>query len=211
MSEWLEAGRTIDELSDLVEAAPDAGEVIRKWRASDASKRKKGAGGDEGSEESKRSIATKLVEIVKARADLFMTPGEVGHASFEVYGHHETWPLKSRGFRHWLGRQFYDETKGKRAAGAQAIADALVTLEGLARYGEDRREVHLRVAEHGGRYYLDLADESWRAVEIGPEGWKVIDRPPVHFRRTRSIMPLPAPAVAVHSSCYASSSTSNRM
>jgi hypothetical protein len=139
VSDWLEAGRTIDELSDLVQAAPDAGEVIRRWRASDASKRKKGAAGDEGTEEGKRSIATTLVEIAKARADLFMTPGEVGYASFEVEGHRETWPLRSRGFRHWLGRQFYDESKGKRAASAQAIADALVTLEGLARYCREYR------------------------------------------------------------------------
>jgi hypothetical protein len=29
---------------------------------------------------------------------------------------------------------------------------------------------YLRVAEHDGRIYLDLADERWRAVEIGPDG-----------------------------------------
>jgi hypothetical protein len=34
--------------------------------------------------------------------------------------------------------------------------------------------VHTRVAEHVGRLYLDLADERWRAVEIGPDGWQVI-------------------------------------
>jgi hypothetical protein len=34
--------------------------------------------------------------------------------------------------------------------------------------------VHTRVAEHVGRLYLDLADERWRAVEIGPDGRQVI-------------------------------------
>ena len=29
-------------------------------------------------------------------------------------------------------------------------------------------------AEHAGRIYLDLADEHWRAVEIGPDGWRVV-------------------------------------
>jgi hypothetical protein len=28
--------------------------------------------------------------------------------------------------------------------------------------------VNTRVAEHAGRLYLDLADEHWRAVAIGP-------------------------------------------
>ena len=37
----------------------------------------------------------------------------------------------------------------------------------------------MRVAEHQGHVYLDLTDEHWRAVEIGPEGWQVIPCPPV--------------------------------
>jgi hypothetical protein len=28
-----------------------------------------------------------------------------------------------------------------------------------------------RTAEHAGHIYLDLADEHWRAVDIGPDGW----------------------------------------
>ena len=55
------------------------------------------------------------------------------------------------------------------------------------------REVYLRVAHHNGRYYLDLADDRWRAVEIASGGWRVIDRPPVYFRRTRGTLPLPEP------------------
>jgi hypothetical protein len=42
-----------------------------------------------------------------------------------------------------------------------------------------RRELHLRVAEHDGHIFLDLADGHWRAVEIRPDGWSVICRPPV--------------------------------
>jgi hypothetical protein len=37
----------------------------------------------------------------------------------------------------------------------------------------------MRTAEHAGRIYLDLADEYWRAAEIGPDGWRVIGSPPV--------------------------------
>jgi hypothetical protein len=51
----------------------------------------------------------------------------------------------------------------------------------------------MRVAEQDGRLYLDLADEHWRAVEIGPEGWRVMASPPVRFRRAAGMLPLPVP------------------
>jgi hypothetical protein len=53
--------------------------------------------------------------------------------------------------------------------------------------------VHLRVAEHGGRLYLDLCDRDWRAIEIDDPGWRIVDRPPAKFRRTRGSQPLPEP------------------
>jgi hypothetical protein len=39
--------------------------------------------------------------------------------------------------------------------------------------------------------YLDLADDRWRAVEVGPEGWQVITCSPVRFRRAAGMLPLP--------------------
>ena len=53
--------------------------------------------------------------------------------------------------------------------------------------------IDLRVANHQGKLYLDLCDRAWRAVEIRCEGWRVIARPPVKFRRARGSQPLPEP------------------
>ena len=50
-----------------------------------------------------------------------------------------------------------------------------------------------RTAEHAGHIYLDLADEHWHAVDIGPDGWRVIECPPVRFRRPAGMLPLPVP------------------
>src|SRR5262249_22017278 len=55
------------------------------------------------------------------------------------------------------------------------------------------RAVSIRVAEHAGRIYLDLADEQWRTVQIGPDGWRVLGCPPVRFRRAAGMLPLPIP------------------
>ena len=79
------------------------------------------------------------------------------------------------------------------AASAAEIRSALDLLEARAQFDGPQRAVHVRIAEHGGHIYLDLADEHWRAVDIGPEGWRVIEHPPVRFRRPVGMLPLPVP------------------
>ena len=34
---------------------------------------------------------------------------------------------------------------------------------------------------------------AWRAVDIGPDGWRVVGEPPVRFRRPAGLLPLPIP------------------
>lgn len=36
-------------------------------------------------------------------------------------------------------------------------------------------------------------DPGWRAIEIDCEGWRVVERPAVRFRRPRGSQPLPLP------------------
>ena len=45
------------------------------------------------------------------------------------------------------------------------------------------------------RIYLDLCDPLRRAIEISAEGgWQIVDRPPVRFRRTPGMLPIPDPS-----------------
>src|SRR5207245_8882206 len=53
--------------------------------------------------------------------------------------------------------------------------------------------VHARVAGPAGSIYLDLSEGHWRAVDVGPDGWRVIGCPPVRFRRPAGMLPLPVP------------------
>ena len=108
-----------------------------------------------------------------------------------IDGHRETWPVRSIRMRSWLRRKHYEATGA--AAGAGAITSALDLLEARAQFEAPRRAIYLRVAEHDGRIYLDLADDLWRAIEIGPEGWRVTACPPVRFRRAAGMLPLPMP------------------
>src|SRR5262249_40907533 len=119
------------------------------------------------------------------------TAAGTAFADIMVDGHRETWPLRSKRFRGWLRRRYYQATGG--AASAAEIRSALDLLEARAQFDGPERAVHVRIAEHAGHIYLDLADERWGAVAMGPDGWGGFGCPPVRFRRPAGMLPLPVP------------------
>jgi hypothetical protein len=76
------------------------------------------------------------------------------------------------------------------------MQSALNVMEAKAQFDAPEREVFVRVGGANGRLYLDLADQTWRAVEIDATGWRVTDNPPVRFRRAAGIRPLPMPVAS---------------
>ena len=86
----------------------------------------------------------------------------------------------------------FNQTGQAQAPTARSREEVKNHLEALAEAGP-KRQTWLRVAEHGGALYLDLGDETWRAVRIASEGWDVIDCPPVYFVRPGAMLPLPVP------------------
>ena len=55
---------------------------------------------------------------------------------------------------------------------------------------------------NGSAYFLDLGDGTGRAVKICAEGWELVDRPGIQFRRPEGMLPLPVPRAGGRSSCY---------
>src|SRR3954470_19063632 len=98
--------------------------------------------------------------------ELFHTAVGTAYADLVIEGHRETWPIRSRRFRAFLRRSYY-RTSGL-AASASVINGTLDQLEAQAQFDGPERLVHLRVAEHNGALYLDLADTDWRALEVSP-------------------------------------------
>jgi hypothetical protein len=124
-------------------------------------------------------------------AKLFHAPDGTGFADLDINGHRETWPIRSKGFRRWLARCFFETTQG--APSSEALQSALSVIEAKAHFDAPERVVHIRVGGLGGKLYLDPGDATWRAVEIDAAGWQVIDNPPVRFRRAAGMQPLPVP------------------
>jgi Bifunctional DNA primase/polymerase, N-terminal len=133
-----------------------------------------------------------LVQSAEAAgAELFLDPQGTAYAALHVQGHRETYAVGSEDFRRWLSRQAY--VAGRPIPTNAALDEAVRALEGNARFGGYQREVFLRVGEAGGKVYLDLGSPDWSAVEVDEAGWRVAPCPPVYFRRTSGMLPLPVP------------------
>lgn len=148
---------------------------------------------EEPEREVKSGRGTQAQQIVNlaltAGIELFHTPDRTAYASIPIGGHIETWPLRK--IRFWLSRLFFDANK--KPPGNQALQDALNVLEAKALFEGPCYPVNTRIADPNGNIYIDLANDAWQAVEVSSSGWRVVDRPPVKFRRTKGMLPLPVP------------------
>ena len=135
--------------------------------------------------------STDLLLDVATAARLFHASDGTGFADLFIEGHRETWPLRSKRFQAWLRQQYYERTWD--APSPAALNAALNVLEAQAQFDGPQRKVSVRVAEQDGLIYLDLADEFWRCIEIDANGWRIAEDPPVRFRRSAGMQPLPLP------------------
>jgi hypothetical protein len=140
----------------------------------------------------RKAAATRLVELVEdAGIELYHTDDQAAFADVRVDGRRETVAVRGAAFKLWLSRLFF--TVEGRAAGSQALHDALSVIESTARFDGPERAVHVRLAETDGKFYLDLGDRQWRVVEIDAAGWRIVEAPAVRFRRPRGMLPMPEP------------------
>src|SRR5262245_42988853 len=121
---------------------------------------------------------------------LFHASDGTGFADLIIDGHRETWPLRSKRFQASLRQLYYERTWD--APSPAALNAALNVLEAQAQFDGPQRNVSVRLAEQDGLIYLDLADEFWRCIEIGANGWRIAEDP-VRFRRSAGMQPLPLP------------------
>ncbi|WP_142301038.1 bifunctional DNA primase/polymerase [Bacillus sp. 7884-1] len=141
-------------------------------------------------DQEKKSQAQFLLEIC-ADVELFHTPEDEVYAQIQVNNHLETRSIKSKGFKLWLTKNFYESHN--KPPGSQALTDAIGVLEAKALFEGKRYNVYTRVAEHGNAIYIDLCNENWEAVEITGAGWSIVSNPPVRFRRSNIMKEMPKP------------------
>jgi hypothetical protein len=147
----------------------------------------------------KPSQRDKLISIAD-RAEYWRCDEGIAHATIPVAGYEEHHRVRSQAFRDWLmieaGQEYPVEIAGKTRPGTfgkNAIEDALSACEAMAAASRTVLPARLRVNQHDGMLYLDLGGSDWRAVETGPDGWRIVDYAPVPILRTRRTRGLPCP------------------
>lgn len=113
------------------------------------------------------------------------------YATFYAAGARQTHRIWSSAFKSWLSWRAFNELD--LTPSANAMQEALGVLEGKAVHAGKLTKVNVRVAEHNGCIYLDLANEKWEAVEVSRDGWRVIAEPPVRFIRGAGMLPMATP------------------
>jgi hypothetical protein len=95
------------------------------------------------------SKADRLIGLaLDAGLNLFHDPDQQGWASVRVGGHCENHSIRSRDFRLFLLRNYYEDTG--ESPGGEALRAALELFEARALFDGEECPVHVRVAELGG-------------------------------------------------------------
>jgi hypothetical protein len=145
---------------------------------------------EETAKEERKTGGDRLLEIAKT-ATYFHTADKIAYADIWIEGNRHTYAVRSKAFRLWLSGEYLDSTE--KGIGSQTLLDTLATLEAIAIFRGETRDVHLRTAEHQGKIYLDLGTDDWKAIEVDSLGWRIVSDPPVRFWRPDSLLPLPIP------------------
>jgi hypothetical protein len=149
----------------------------------------------EGVHAVKDSQATKLLDLVH-NVEVFRAPDSKPYVTILRDGHEETHSIRSKGFRSYLHWRYYQTTG--RAISAKAVQETLGVLEGRAAFDGNERDVFYRVGSHGNAIYIDVGNTAWNAIEVTPDGWATVSKPPIKFRRARGMLELPMPARDPH-------------
>jgi len=136
-------------------------------------------------------ILSILLQVAEKKCELGHDHDGRGAAVIDNGSIRQVWYLESRGFEDWL-RAAYFEISGS-GVNESVIASAVSTLSAIAKHKGAEISVHLRCAKHEEAYYIDICDDTWRAIQVDKKGWAIVERPPVLFTRTKNMRPLPMP------------------
>lgn len=140
-----------------------------------------------------KAIADQLVEAVLGVAEVFVDLEGESHLTLHE-APRKTLLLQSKAAREWLSWLCFDILQ--RSASDAVLGTAVTTLSGIARHaGAEETPVYLRAAPSpdGNGYLIDLCDDDWRAVHVTASSWYIVEEPPVRFRRSQTMRPLPTP------------------
>jgi hypothetical protein len=137
------------------------------------------------------STAHSIIELAMGNCQFFHDERSNAYSIVTDKDIQRTVKLHGKLFHRWLAGAFY-KTAG-RPASNEALSTALLVLEAKAIYECKQRELFNRFAMHDNVIHIDMAGHSGRAVKVTAEGWRVLEKAPIMFRRYSHQQALPKP------------------
>jgi len=184
VSDYLRAGHDLDALLALVTQTP-------LWEPSAEPVTAEGAAAGESG---RTETCAQILLALAADDELFHDPRGVPYAAVQDGKQRRAiLPVAERGsYYRALNVQRYREQEGKPPNNT-ALCSVMEALGAQAVTRGESHEVYLRVAEHDGTLYLDLANPAGEVVAVTADGWEVTTSEPVRWRRPHDMYPLPTP------------------
>ncbi|MFI4955605.1 MAG: hypothetical protein ACHQAX_00150 [Gammaproteobacteria bacterium] len=140
--------------------------------------------------EAQGTITTQVLGLCNG-FEFFHTPDNEAYVTIETGEYIENYPIKSNEFHQLISNMFYKRT-GQGLRGS-TFNDLLPTFQARASFEGQEHKVYMRTAFVGGKIYVDLCNKKRQCVEISENGWKILNKPPVKFKRTKYMAALPFP------------------
>jgi hypothetical protein len=167
-----------------------------------------------------RNVMDRTIMYALRSAKFFHNAERERFARVRKGGHYENYDVRGGDFKDWVLDEYWRREKERLEAMAlesegegllhegpvkaemptvprdAIVVDAIRQLAALALFEGPQEEVHIRVAAHEDKIYIDLGDPDWRAIEVSPGSWRVVegDDVPVRFVRPKGLLALPEPS-----------------
>jgi hypothetical protein len=142
---------------------------------------KKRSRDEEGGMNRKPQSAT-LIELAEQSGDIFFH-NQYGqpHVAVVRGKSHFVFAVTDPMYKQVLAKKLWDEM-GK-AAHPGSVDSAISVLAAKAKHDGEEIPLHNRIARVKDTFWYDLVDDAGRAVQITKDGYRVVDNPPILFRR----------------------------
>jgi hypothetical protein len=182
VSDWLDAGRTIEELIALVTVTSEQEEALTQTTEPMEEKCNSKIRSEGPVCMSAMALPDRLVFLaLKAGVELFTDQLGKCFGRFNVDGHKETWPCDSKFFKNWIAMLLWNGEA--KTVSTMAMKASINTLGSIARFEGGKHSLSNRVAYHDSKIWYDLSSEKWEFVKVTPFGWEIVLDPPILFRR----------------------------
>ena len=178
-----QAIRTLENVA-IRQGEPITQEMLDAMEATAAILREAESDGDP-----RRSQAARLVDLaLQEDLELFRDEREEAYAGLRM-DRRQIWPVGSMSVRRWLALLLWEEEN--TASSRESLASATNLLSSMALFDGEQHALEVRVAWRDGVLWCDLGDG--RAVRVAAGEWRIVEDPPILFRRSayQAIQPDP--------------------